>query len=123
MRQVEIESGLRLRFPHRSEEFDQGVEIGMLAVLMATSGMDFERSISIENLDQARALADKLGYHLVCRTTDANAADVLFKTGRPRPQLTLVHTSAGATVPSAPGGPARRSTPTLVRRIEEALVS
>ncbi len=90
---------------------------------MATGGMDFERSISIENLDQARALADKLGYHLICRSTDADTADVLFKTGRPRPQLTLVHTSPGTTVAAAPGGSARRSTPTLVRRIEEALVS
>jgi hypothetical protein len=123
VRQVEIESGLRLRFPRRSEEFDQGVEIGVLAVLMATGGMDFERSISVENLDQARALADKLGYHLVCRSMDAHSADVLFKTGRPRPQLTLVHTAPGAAVVWAPGGPARRSTPTLVRRIEEALVS
>ena len=33
MRDIHLDEGLRLRFPKRNEEFNQGVEIGMVAVL------------------------------------------------------------------------------------------
>ncbi|MDQ4136877.1 MAG: hypothetical protein M3158_11885 [Pseudomonadota bacterium] len=94
MRHIHLADGLRLRFPGRSEEFDQGVEIGMLAVLMDLGTREFTRWISAENLDQARALAKQLGYHVVEGTADGEWVELVFRTGSVRPQLRLVH-SAG----------------------------
>jgi hypothetical protein len=94
MRHIHLEEGLRLRFPGRSEEFDQGVEIGMLAVLMDQGSPEFTRWISRDNLDQARALARQLGYHAVEGNGDRDWASLTFRQGHAKPALRLVH-SAG----------------------------
>jgi hypothetical protein len=94
MRHIHLTDGLRLRFPGRNEEFDQGVEIGMLAVLMDLGTREFTRWICSENLDQARALARQLGYHVVEGAADAEWVELVFRTGAARPRLRLVH-SAG----------------------------
>jgi hypothetical protein len=94
MRHIHLADGLRLRFPGRDEEFDQGVEIGMLAVLMDTGTQEFRRWISTANLEQARALAKHLGYHVVEGNSDQEWSEVVFRFGPARPQLKLVH-SAG----------------------------
>jgi len=94
MRHIHLTDGLRLRFPGRDEEFDQGVEIGMLAVLMDLGTREFTRWISSDNLEQARALAKQLGYHVVEGTSDTEWTELVFRTGSARPQLRLVH-SAG----------------------------
>jgi hypothetical protein len=94
MRHIHLADGLRLRFPGRSEEFDQGVEIGMLAVLMDTGAREFRRWIATANLDQARALAKQLGYHVVEGSGDGEWTELVFRFGSARPQLKLVH-SAG----------------------------
>jgi hypothetical protein len=94
MRHIHLADGLRLRFPGRSEDFDQGVEIGMLAVLMDMGAREFSRWISAANLDQARALAKQLGYHVVEGNSDGEWTELVFRFGTARPQLKLVH-SAG----------------------------
>ena len=94
MRHIHLTDGLRLRFPGRDEEFDQGVEIGMLAVLMDLGTREFTRWISSDNLDQARALAKQLGYHVVEGSADAEWTELVFRTGSAKPQLRLVR-SAG----------------------------
>jgi hypothetical protein len=94
MRHIHLTDGLRLRFPGRNEEFDQGVEIGMLAVLMDLGTREFSRWISSENLDQARALAKQLGYHVVEGPSDTQWTELVFRSGSARPQLRLIH-SAG----------------------------
>lgn len=94
MRHIHLTDGLRLRFPGRSEEFDQGVEIGMLAVLMDLGEREFSRWISRANIDQARALAKQLGYTVVEGNGDSDWMELVFRFGPARPKLTLVH-SAG----------------------------
>jgi hypothetical protein len=94
MRHIHLADGLRLRFPGRAEEFDHGVEIGMLAVLMDLGTREFTRWISTENLDQVRALAKQLGYHVVEGTSDGEWIELVLRSGSARPQLRLVH-SAG----------------------------
>jgi hypothetical protein len=94
MRHINLADGLRLRFPGRSEDFDQGVEIGMLAVLMDLGQREFTRWISRASLDQARVLAKQLGYHIVEGNGDEAWAELTFRNGPARPQLKLVH-SAG----------------------------
>jgi hypothetical protein len=94
MRHIHLADGVRLRFPGRPEEFDQGVEIGMLAVLMDLGEREFRRWISAANLGQARALAKQLGYTVVEGHGDAEWVELSFRHGPARPQLRLVH-SAG----------------------------
>jgi hypothetical protein len=91
MRQIHINDGLRLRFPARGEDFDLGVEIGMIAALMEAPLRDFTRRISASNLEQARALAEKMGYRLFSGPTEAGWVDVTFRYGQARPSLRLVH--------------------------------
>jgi hypothetical protein len=91
MRHIHLADGLRLRFPGRSEEFDQGVEIGALAVLMDMGHREFRRWISTANLAQARALAKQLGYHVVVEASDDEWSELVFRYGTARPQLRLVH--------------------------------
>jgi hypothetical protein len=90
MRHIEIADGLRLRFPGRTEEFDQGVEIGVIAVLMDFGTREFTRSISRASLVQARALAEKMGYRLLEGAGDRTFVEVTLRTGQARPQLKLV---------------------------------
>ena len=94
MRHIHLDDGLKLRFPGRSEEFDQGVEIGMVAALMQSQVREFSRWISAHNLDQVRALAERLGYRLVEGSSDSEWSQVTFRFGHARPQFRLVH-SAG----------------------------
>jgi hypothetical protein len=93
MRHIHLDEGLRLRFPGRTEEFDQGVEIGMLAVLMDQGVREFTRSISLANADQARAIARQLGYHVVEGAGDAEWVSLTFRHGSAKPALTLVHSA------------------------------
>jgi hypothetical protein len=93
MRHIHLAEGLRLRFPGRNEDFDQGVEIGMLAVLMDLGQREFCRWISAENRNQARALAEQLGYHVIEGTSDADWIEITFRSGPARPQLRLVHSA------------------------------
>ena len=94
MRHIHLDDGLRLRFPARSEDFDQGVEIGMLAVLMDQGAREFTRWISRTNLDQARAIAKQLGYHVVEGDGGSDWVSLCFRQGHAKPALRLVH-SAG----------------------------
>ena len=91
MRHIHLAEGLRLRFPGRSEEFDQGVEVGMIAALMETQLREFSRWISGESLAQARTLAERMGYRLVEGASDPEWTHVSFRFGQARPQLKVVH--------------------------------
>jgi hypothetical protein len=94
MRHIHLDDGLRIRFPGRSEDFDQGVEIGMIAILMDQGMTEFSRWISRGNLDQVRAIAKQMGYRTVEGEGDAEWVDLTFCYGQAKPKLRLVH-SAG----------------------------
>jgi len=94
VRRIHVENGLSLRFPHRDEEFDEGVEIGILAVLMSSGARGFTHWVSTANVEQVRALAEGMGYRLTEGEVDESLTEVIFRTGRARPKLTLVHSRA-----------------------------
>lgn len=94
MRHIHLADGLRLKFPGRNEQFDDGVEIGILAALMEFSPAEFTREISTDNLDQARALAVKLGYRLLEGPAEAGWTRVTLRLRASRPKLELVHSWA-----------------------------
>jgi hypothetical protein len=91
MRHIHLGEGLRLRFPGRGEEFNLGVEIGMIAALMEAPLREFTRRIASANLEQARALADGLGFRLLHGPAEGEWVDVTFRYGKARPSLRLVH--------------------------------
>ena len=93
MRQIHLTEGTRVRFPGRTEEFDQGVEIGILAVLMDFGTPEITRTISASNLEQARALADKLGYRLLEGVAADGLTTVILRRAQVRPVLKLVHSA------------------------------
>jgi hypothetical protein len=82
-----------VRFPGRTEEFDQGVEIGILAVLMDFGAPEITRPIASTNLEQARALADKLGYRLLEGVSADGLTTVILHRAQTRPALKLVHSA------------------------------
>jgi hypothetical protein len=90
MHHIHLAEGFRIRFPGRSADFDQGVEIGMLAVLMDQGATEFRRWISSANLEQARALAERLGYRLVEGAADGDRVELSFRNGAARPRLRIV---------------------------------
>ena len=96
MRHIHLDDGLRLRFPGRSEDFDQGVEIGMIAVLMDQGLSEFSRWIARSNLSQVEAIAKQMSYRIEEVGGDEEWADVtfLYGTAKAKPKLKLVH-SAG----------------------------
>ena len=97
MRHIHLDDGLRLRFPSRSEDFDQGVEIGMLAVLMDQGQREFTRWVSRSNLGQVQAIAKQMGYHVVEGEGEKDWVDLTFRNGpavKARPNLKLVHSVA-----------------------------
>jgi hypothetical protein len=93
MRHIHLDDGLRLRFPGRSEDFDQGVEIGMIAVLMDQGLGEFSRWIARSNLSQVEAIAKQMGYRLKEVGGDEEWADItfLYGTAKSKPKLKLVH--------------------------------
>ena len=101
MRHIQVDEGLRLRFPGRSDEFDDGVEIGVVAALMAI-GNPFTRPVTARNLDQIRVMADRLNYSLAA---SPDGGETTFTLGRSRSVLRLVHTrpEVDATTKPVPG--------------------
>ncbi len=59
---IQIAEGFRVRFPSRSAEFSEGVEIGVLTTLLDMGLVEFNRVISVTARQQAVSLADALGY-------------------------------------------------------------
>lgn len=90
MRRITIEDGLTLRFPGRDAAFAEGVEIGVLATLMALGRTEIARPIAPGNLGQARALAEALGYRLLEVGRSADGIDVLVTRGSARPALRVI---------------------------------
>ena len=96
MRRIQIEDGLCVRFPGRGEEFNEGVEIGIIAVLMSSGQRGFTHWISGANLEQARSLAERMGYRMTEGDADGGLREAIFRTGSARPKLTLVHSRCDA---------------------------
>ena len=100
MRQIHVVPGLRLRFAGRDDVFNEGVEIGLLAVKLASGIAEFTMSLASGTIEQARALAMSMGYRLHVVATDEDVVEVMFLTGSRRPKLQLVHGGALARRPA-----------------------
>jgi hypothetical protein len=90
MQHIHLNEGVRLRFPARSLDFAQGVEIGMLAMLMSQDTAEFSRRISSANLGQVRALAEQLGYRIVEGPIGEDLMELTFYNRTARPRLRVI---------------------------------
>ena len=93
MRHIEIAEMVRVRFPDRSGEFDEGVEIGVLAALMALGHKEITRTISRRALEQVRPLAQNLRYRVLA-SGEGEMVAVTLHSPATKPSLRLVKTSA-----------------------------
>ena len=90
MRHIHVVPGLSVRFAGRDENFDKGVEIGLLAAQLTSGISEFMMTLATGTLDQARTLATNMGYRLHVTMMDEGTAEVMFLTGSRRPKLQLV---------------------------------
>ena len=91
MNKIEVEDGLRIRFPGREDLFCEGVEVGLIIGLLASLTPEFDRLIESSTVEQAAALAVKFGYRICALVPTANAKVRVTFTNRPkRPQLRIV---------------------------------
>jgi hypothetical protein len=90
VREIHLDEGCRMRFPGRSMDFRDGVEIGILAALMDTRAPKIARWIAAENVDQAQALAERLGYRVTVRDGEDGWSHLTLEHGARRPVLRLV---------------------------------
>jgi hypothetical protein len=97
MRRIHLTDDVTLRFPQRSEDFDEGVELGILAAAMGFGTID-HAWIGRGSREQARALAEKMGYRVVEGQSAGDWIEITFRPQSTRPKLTLVH-SARAPAP------------------------
>jgi hypothetical protein len=90
MRKIEIFDDVRLRFPGRDAEFDLGLEIGAISVLMAQGHMLIQRELSDAAVEQLRPIAERFGYALVATEAVSSLAWVTLSPKSRRPLLRIV---------------------------------
>jgi hypothetical protein len=90
VRQIELEDALKIRFASQPEEFDRGVEVGMVAAMMAAGVATFERTVSADVEEPVRRLAEKLGYRIVPNPLSEGKTRLRLARASLRPQLRVV---------------------------------
>ncbi len=90
MRQIQLDTNLRVRFPARTGDFDDGVEVGMLAAFMTLGQPTITRKISQSALEQLRPLAQRLHYRLIAEHATEDSLIVTLQNASIRPKLRLV---------------------------------
>lgn len=91
MRKIEIIDDVRVRFPGRDAEFDLGLEVGAISVLMAQGMPVIQREMSLAASELLRPLAEKFRYALVATPgADAEVVSVSLVQWSRRPLLRLV---------------------------------
>ena len=90
MRLVEVEDGLRVRFASRSAEFDQGLEVGIAAAMMASGAVSFDRTVAPDTVEPIRILAQQLHYRVVASPAKDGRVRVTVMQTSSRPTLRVV---------------------------------
>jgi hypothetical protein len=90
MRKIEILEDVRLRFPGRDAEFDLGLEVGAVSVLLAQGISLIQRELSHEAAEQLRPLAQRFGYTLVAADAPSGMLAVTLAHRSRRPMLRVV---------------------------------
>ncbi len=87
---IEIVEDVRMRFPHRTDEFLEGFEVGLVVASMVSEEVDFNRVCMVGSLDQMREIACHFDYRLVVGEEKEGLVLVHFRYGKPKPTLRVV---------------------------------
>ncbi|WP_181705086.1 hypothetical protein [Chthonobacter rhizosphaerae] len=90
MREVMVEDGLTVRFPGRSVEFLEGVDIGLLIADLAAGHGDITRRIRRSGLKQAADVANGFGYRCTTVAEGDDWIEINVTNRRRRPVLRVV---------------------------------
>ncbi len=90
MRRIEIEPELRVRFPGRCSDFDEGFEVGLVAAQMGTGARSIERVVGASVVPQLTALARAMSYRLVVQPMDGDTVLISAEPTEARPMLRVV---------------------------------
>ncbi|KQS85008.1 MULTISPECIES: hypothetical protein [unclassified Rhizobium] len=90
MRKIEIIDDVRMRFPGRETEFDIGVEVGAMSVLIAQGTPIIERQMSKDALEQLRPIAERFRYVINATEAEGGLTSVYLSRWPKRPQLRVV---------------------------------
>lgn len=90
MRKIEILDNVRLRFPNQCANFDMGLEIGAISVLMAQGVSLIHRELSSATVDHLRPIAERFRYALVATLSEADTLSVSLLHWSRRPLLRVV---------------------------------
>ena len=91
MRQIYVDEEIRIRFPQRGTEFDDGVEIGILVLMMTQGETVIERWVSSSCFPQVQALAPQFSYRVTAGGESPDGKVLLTLTSsRVRPRLRIV---------------------------------
>ncbi len=96
MRQIHIAEGLTMRFPGRDGEFDEGVEVGLVAALMSVGRDEISCRVSAASRDQLVAVAAEFNYRLGTQNRDGDWEDLTFLSARRRSKPRLAFSRAEA---------------------------
>lgn len=87
---VEVQDGLRVRFPRRDPSFIEGVEIGLALAEMAHGPAEIVRTLRSGSVEQAEELARHFGYRCQTMSQDRRSTTLRFLGRQARPKLRLV---------------------------------
>jgi hypothetical protein len=90
MRKIEILADVKLRFPGRDAEFDVGIEVGAVSVLIAQGVPLIQRHLSRDATDQLRPIAEQFRYTMVVTETEEGQMNVSLSNRPRRPLLRVV---------------------------------
>ena len=89
-RKIFLDDACTLHFTGRGAEFSDGVEVGILAAQMDRGIINLQRWIAVDNLEQIRALAVKLGYRLLPGEIAGDTIHITLLHQSARPRLRLM---------------------------------
>lgn len=90
MRNIEIVDEVRLRFPGRDAQFDIGLEVGAVSVLMAQGSPLIQRELSHAATEQLRPIAEHFRYAMVATAAGEQMMSVSLLHWSRRPLLRVV---------------------------------
>jgi hypothetical protein len=97
MRLIEIEEGVTIRFPTRSDDFAEGFEAGMAAAALAALPLRHNARVATGAVPAIAKLARCYGYRVVQGPEEDGMVYLTLLRADTRPRLTVVHTSEPAT--------------------------
>lgn len=96
MRLIEIEEGVTIRFPTRSDDFSEGFEAGLAAAALACLPLRHDTTVASGAVAAIAKLARCYGYRVIRGPEENGMTPLTLMRADMRPRLTLVH-SAQAT--------------------------